>query len=453
MSILISILGAVFAFFLVVLVHEYGHFIVARWMGIKVLRFSIGFGRPLFLHRAKSGVEYAIGFLPLGGYVKMQDAFSPEDESVGSKGVAFEKKSVWVRAAVVVAGPLANIILAMLFFTVIYIIGVTHLKPIVSSVMPNSIAARAHLNSNDEIIQAGSWQTRDWTDVVMQLIMHVGDKKPLMIMASSLKTHRKSIYALALQHWKFNPAKPDILSSIGIKPYFPIIPAVVGSILPHSPAQKSTLRLNDRVLRIDHHWVASWQSLVQWVAKHPNQRVLLTVLRDHHKINLFVKIGARKKNKKLTGYLGVAPKTPVISNLLKTQQQYSVFKAGFPAFEQTKRWVIFHFVIIKQMLLGHISLKALSGPISIFETAGSASLAGITAYLQFIAFISVVLGVINILPIPALDGGHLLFCVIEGVTRRPIPMRLQVLLINLGVIFLVTLMVYATMNDFIRLLS
>lgn len=368
MSIIISILGAIFAFFIVVLVHEYGHFLVARWMGIKVLRFAIGFGKPVFAYRAKSGVEYAVGFLPLGGYVKMQDAFSESDPDVsnttGSSGVAFEKKSVWARALVVIAGPLFNLMLATFIFMIIYSAGITYIKPVIGKVAPHSIAAYAHLKKGDEIIQVGNWKTKSWASVVMQLIMHVGDTKSLPMVVLSQRPHHARTHYLNVRHWKFDPAKPDLLQSIGITSYFP-----------------------------------------------ENQKA------RHH--------------------------------IVVTEKHIGFF-AILPAIQQVKRWVVFHFVVIKQMIVGHISLKALSGPIGVFSMAGSASLSGMIIYLQFIAFISIVLGVINILPIPALDGGHLLFCVIESVIRRPLSPRVQLLLTNIGVIFLVTLMVYATINDVIR---
>jgi len=360
MSLLISILGAIFAFFIVVVVHEYGHFIVARAFGVKVHRFAIGFGKAIFKHRAKSGVEYVIGILPLGGYVKMQDAFS-EAEEAGSVGNAFESKSLFARMCVVLAGPMMNLLLAIFLFAIVFTMGVIEIKPVISKVEAHSIASNAHFKSGDEIIQMGNTRVHNWQHVIMFLIAHIGDDRNLPIIVLPKQSKIPVTHDINLQHWQFNPIKPDLLASLGFTPHF--------------------------------------------------------------------------------------PKTPPM------KIRYSWYHAFTPAMHETARWVVFNVVAMKQMLLGRISPKAMGGPISIFQTAGAASLMGLTTYLQFIALISVVLGVLNLMPIPALDGGHFLFFVVEAVIRRPIPVRVQVLLINIGIIFLLSLMLYATFNDITRLIQ
>jgi len=453
MSSLIAIIGAILAFFIIVVVHEYGHFVVARWVGVKVLRFAIGFGKPIFKHRAKSGVEFVIGWLPLGGYVKMQDAFSQSDNLPGSSGDAFESKSLWARMAVVLAGPITNLILATFLFAIVYSIGITQMKPIIGEVMPHSIAAKAALKPGDQIIQMGRSKTNDWQRIVMFLITHIGDQRNLSMMVLPKNSQTPSPRTINLQHWQFNPLQPDLLSSIGLTTYFPKIPPVVSVIMPDSPAAKTDLRPNDFLLSINKQLVDSWQGLVAWVEKHPNQSTTLTVRRNGNLKNIPVMIGEKHEAGRVIGFLGIQPKPIKIPDDLKFKQQYPWYLSGEPALIETAQWMSFHLIVIKQMLMGRISLKALGGPISVFQTAGSASLAGLTAYLEFIAIISVVLGVLNLLPIPALDGGHFFFFIIEAVIRRPIPTRVQVMLINMGVIFLVTIMVYATLNDFTRLLQ
>lgn len=454
MSTFIAIFGAIFAFFVVVVMHEYGHFIVARWIGIKVLRFSIGFGKPLFSHRAKSGVEYVIGYLPLGGYVKMQDAFSQEntaENNMGSTGTAFEKKSVLARIAVVIAGPFANLILAAFLFFIVNIIGVTNLKPIIGTVLPNSIAARAQLKSRDHITQINHWKIQSWQDVAIALLENRGEKAAAAITVLSQKTQQLSTHFVDLQNWQFDPVKPDLLTSFGVTPLLPPIPPIIAAIIPNAPAAKSALQVEDRIVSINHQPIATWEMGVNRIERHPNQTVRMTIQRGSQLKILSVQLGERQLNGKTVGFLGVEPKWQKIPGNLQIHTQYSWYAAGLPALETVAHWVVFHLIVVKQLVLGKMSLKSLSGPVAIFQTAGSASLAGLTNYLQFIALISIVLGVLNLMPIPALDGGHLLFCLIEGVIRRPIPLRLQLLLINLGMILLISLMVYATSNDLIRL--
>lgn len=447
MSTLIAIIGSISAFFIVVVVHEYGHFVVARLVGIKVLRFSVGFGKPIFKHRATSGVEYVIGFLPLGGYVKMQDAFSNDTAEIGSSGEPFESKSLLARMAVVLAGPIANLILATILFAIVLSIGVTQLKPIIGDVTPNSIASNAALKSGDQIIQMGRWKTNDWQRVVMFLITHMGDQHDIPVIVLSQHTHTYLTHTINLQSWQFDPLKPDLLSNLGITPYFPKIPPIVFSILPNSPASKSDLRLNDFIVSINKISVMSWQDFVKWVEKHPDQSATLMVRRNDKLKPIQVQIGQKNK----VGFLGVHPKSIKIPENMQYKEQYSWYLTGAPSLKMTTQWVFFHLVVIKQMLLGRISLKTLGGPISIFQTAGTASLAGLIAYLQFIALISVVLGVLNLLPIPALDGGYFMFFVIEGVVRKPLSLRVQALLINIGIALLLTMMLYATANDLMRL--
>src|SRR3989338_4712821 len=426
MSAIIAILGAVFAFFIVVLVHEAGHFVVARCCGIKVLRFSIGFGKSLFSHRAKSGVEYTIGMLPLGGYVKMQDAYSDTlNPSEGSSGVAFEKTSVFTRIAVALAGPLANFLLAILVFAIIFTVGIHRLKPIVGRVLPHSVAAQAGIQAGDE------------------------DELPLTVISRSLATPTTRF--LDMQGWEFDPARPDLLGSIGMLPFFPTVSAKLAVVLSNSPAAKAGLQPGDVVLRVNNQPASDWQTLVAQLQPHPNQIVNLTIRRNGNNQTLSVLMGEQKQGGRLSGYLGVEPNVPPIPASLENHQQYPWYLAIQPATEEVWRWTYFQLVVVKKLFEGKLSMQMLGGPVSIFQSAGSASLAGLIAYLQFIALISVILGAFNLFPIPALDGGQILFCLIESVIGRPLPERAHIALTNFGIIILVILMCYATSNDLLRL--
>ena len=453
MSVLIAIIGAIFAFFIVVLIHEAGHFWVARLLGIKVLRFSIGFGKPIVTYCAKSGVEFVIGFLPLGGYVKMQDMHNtPEKtaENVGSTGVAFESKSIYARMAVAAAGPFANFILAIFLFSIIFTIGVTKLKPVIGSVSPHTIAATAQLKPGDEIMQMGDTPTHDWQSVLLNLIAHIGDAQELRVTVLPKGLRQTKIRFLDLENWQFDPMQPSLLKSVGLTPYFPPIPAVIAVVTPQSPAANAGLLPKDRILSINQISMKDWQEVVTWVQAHPSKRVRLLIRRDDNNKIFSLVTGAQEVAGKPIGFLGIQPEPPTLPQWLQYRESYPWFMAAWPAIKETARWIDFQCIVLKKMILGQISMKTLSGPLSIFRTAGSASLAGLVSYLEFIAFLSVILGVLNLLPIPALDGGHFLFCVIEGLRGKPLSINVQILLINIGIIFLISVMLYATTNDLLR---
>lgn len=450
MSTVIAVLGAAFAFFLVVMVHECGHYFVARLCGVKVLQFSIGFGKEIYSRTGKSGVRFVLRLLPLGGYVQMADTTTDENSlsDEGSSGTPFHKHSILTRVAVVIAGPVINIILAVFLFWLLFIVGVQQIKPIIGQVRPNSIAAHAMLKPRDQIQQVGNWRTDNWRQVMMSLVMHLGDKKPLSIVTQN--DQQTSINKLDLASWHFDPTKPTLLSSIGIVPQRPVIKPLVAKIVADSPAQNK-LKKDDLILAFNKKNIHDWHQLVLLIQKHPNETVSLRVRRGEEIKNVMIKIGAHTVGEQTLGYLGVMPVMPKIPASLKSKIQYGWVQAWLPAWYETWRLIVFHFVVIKQMVLGRISLKALGGPITIFKSAGIASKAGFQVYVGFLALISVILGVLNILPIPGLDGGHLLFLVIEAVIGRPLPERAQSIIIVFGIGLLISLMVYATLNDLIRL--
>lgn len=452
MSAVISVLGAIFAFFIVVLVHEFGHFFVARLLGIKVMQFSIGFGKALYSHTAKSGVLYAIRLLPLGGYVQMADGSVSEEElQKGSAGKPFHTRPILSRIAVVIAGPVINILLAILLYWALFIVGIEQLKPIVGRVLPDSPAALAGISANDQIKQVGTWKTHTWPAVLMGLIMHVGDKDPLVLQVTPEKSQKLSAKEIDLANWRLESGNPDLMKGLGIVPKHPMMKPIIESILPDSPAQ-GHLQKGDIIVAFNGQHVSSWSDMVMRIQAHPGQSVQLTVKRDQRLVKVLVTMAERKYGEQKVGYLGVTPVFPKIPPDLKSTLKYSFFGALKPAFTQTWRLIVFHFVVVKQMIVGNVSLKTLGGPITVFQSAGIASKAGLETYISFLALISIVLGVLNILPIPGLDGGHLLFCLIEGGIRRPLSEATQKSITVIGIAFLMTLMVYATINDLLRLL-
>lgn len=450
MNLLIAIVGAIVAIFSVIILHELGHFVVARLFGIKILRFSIGFGKALWKRRAKNGTEYIFALLPLGGYVKMlgegEEITSPEDAAK-----AYNKKPVWVRMLVVAAGPVVNFLIAVVAFWGVYLIGIEHIRPVVGSVVPHSIVAQAGLRSGDVLTKADGVRVYNWQRVMMALVSHMGDKHDMSLTVQSLGSSQQRTYVLKLNHWKINQRNPDFFKSIGLTPYQPKIEPVIASVIPDSPGAAAGLQAGDRIVAIAGKAIHDWSALVQIIKTLPNKRVVLSILRHHQTQNMTVKIGSEKQNDKVIGYVGILSESPRLPADLIHTEKYSFFQAWVPAVMQSWMLTRFNFLVLAKMITGKISMHALGGPVTVFQAAGEASLAGFKVYLGFIGFISLTIGFINLLPIPGLDGGHLLFQMIEGIFRRPVPDKIQMIGLSIGMVFLIFLMVQATINDIMRL--
>ncbi len=452
MNIVIATLGALGALFIIIVLHELGHFFVARACGIKVLRFSLGFGKSLWSHRAKSGTEYVVAILPLGGYVKMlgegEEISSPEEAHR-----AYNQKPLLARMAVVLAGPMVNFVLAIIAYWGVFLIGVQQIHPIIGEVQPHSIAAEAKLARGDQILQIDNRKTKSWQQVLMAIVGHTGQHNK---MTFTVRTPQSKIEKrlLDLTSWHYNSREPNFLQSLGFVPFSPNIPLIFERVLPNSPAQHAGLRAGDRVVSIDHHTIESWAEMVHYVQAHPGQQLLFGVQSaDRVSRQVLVVTGESKQHSgKELGYLGVEAKPPIWPETMVYREHYNVLSAWFPALHQTWRLLAFRLVVIGKMVTGKISLHTLGGPVTIFHAAGKASLAGWKVYLNFIGFLSLAIGFINLLPIPGLDGGHFFFQVIEVIVRRPVPQRIQMISLSFGMLFLAFLMVQATVNDIARLL-
>lgn len=450
MSIVIAVFGAIIAVFGVIIVHEWGHFLMARLFGIKILKFSIGFGKAIYKWCSKkTGTEYVIAILPLGGYVKMLGE-GEEATSPGEAAQAYNKKPLLVRMIVVAAGPVINVIIAVIAFWGVYWMGVVHVKPIVGNVIENSIAARAGLKTGDEIVTVDGAPAYNWQRVMMALVEHIGTKRNMTITIKPAQSRQIRTRVLVLQDWQVNERNPDFFRSIGVFPYQPKVTPIVAKILPNSPAT-GKLQPNDRIIAINGKAVDDWGPLVQMIRRQPNQTISLTVLRHQKPQNVTIKVGAQKQNNKVIGYIGVLSVTPQWPPNLMNTEKYSIFRAWIPALDQTWMLIKFNCLVLAKMVTGKISMHTLGGPVTVFQAAGEATLAGFQVYLGFIGFISLTIGFINLLPIPGLDGGHLLFQIIEGIFRRPVPDRIQVIGLGVGMVFLIFLMVQATINDIMRI--
>jgi regulator of sigma E protease len=448
-TLLISIVGILLTIFFVVGTHEAAHFAMARFVNVKVLRFSIGFGTPFYTWRDKSGTEYTLAPIPLGGYVKMLD----ESEGVvpqAEKHLAFNRQPYYKKFLIVLAGPAINLISAFLLYWLIFMIGFTTIKPVIGSVDPHSIAANGGLLAGQEITQIDKQETLSWTGILLRFIAHLGDKDSVSVTTINDK-NQTSTHDLNLAEWEINELKPDPLSSLGITPFQPPMPMIVGNIAENSPAAKSGIKMGDELIAINKKPIKEWEQLIKSIMLMPDQTAAFTIKRDNKVITIPVTIGYKRGwlfNK--TGYLGIGPYVEWPKEMLRTIQ-YSPLGAISRAWEEMVDFTYFNFLLIGKLLIGKMSLHSLGGPITIFESAGQALNSGFLAFLGFLAFISISIGIINVLPIPGLDGGHLLVQTIEAVIRRPLPDIVIVNLYRAGFLLLLVVMIQAFVNDVLRL--
>lgn len=450
LNILISIVGIIITILLIVGIHELGHFWVAKLCGIKVLRFSIGFGKKLLSWQDKSGTEYVLAAIPLGGYVKMLD----EDEGTVSKKdlkFAFNYQPYYKKFAVIAAGPLFNLLFAFVIYWVLFIVGFSTIAPVIGKVEPHSIADNAGVEPMQMITDIDGNETHNWTTVIVHLISRAGDKSSLNMQTKNIETQKSQSYTMHLHNWHMDELKPDPIASLGITPYEPVIPAVIGKLLPDSPAAKSGLKSGDKILYIEEKPIDDWVSLITFVEKHPDQTVLFSVQRGNQIQTIPVTIG-HINDLFFTrhGHLGIGSAFVWPKNLIQ-DNKYGPIDAISHAWQDVKIFTDMNLIIFSKMLTGKVSFKSLGGPITIFEYAGVALNHGIISFLSFLAFLSISIGIINVIPIPGLDGGHLLIQTIETVTRRPISERWLSLFYRMGFIMLILIMIQALVNDILRL--
>lgn len=451
MGILLQILAFLFAIFLLVTVHEYGHFWIARRFGVKTLRFSIGFGKPLWRRLGKDGTEYVIAWLPLGGYVRLCDEREGK-VAEADRPFAFNRKPVWVRFLIVLAGPVTNWLLAIFAFWLVYSIGIEQLKPIIGTVTPGSIAAQAGLQPEDQILNIDGHNTPNWQQAMLAVVYRLGEKEPMQVTVQSAAGLQQQ-HTLNLTHWSVGGLTPEPLRSLGIMPYHPFIPLALAKVMPGFPAANAGLRAGDRILAVNGQAQKDWMEFVEYVQTHPGTTLQLTIERNQQPLTVPVTI-ARKYvfPAKTIGFLGAEPQPVAFPASMKYREHYSLLRAFLPAVQETTTLSAFNFVVFGKMLLGRISLKGLGGPITIYTTAQEAVKQGFVVYLAFLGLLSVMLACLNVLPIPGLDGGHLFYFCIEAILGRPVSVAAQVLAWRIGMVLLLLLMFQATLNDILRLL-
>ncbi len=461
LEVLISVIALLATLGILVTIHEFGHFWVARRCGVKVLRFSIGFGKAVKTWIGKDGVEYVIAPIPLGGYVKM---LGQEDTTVSEASIlpasqreySFAYKPLWQRMAIVAAGPIANFLLAIFIFWLINIsYGVSGIAPVVSNVIEDSIAETAGLRAGDEILAVDGEETIIWQQVTMQLLARLGETGEITLTVDPADSSRARDIQVPINGWMSTETTPNPVGNLGIIQFE--IPADIAGIVPGGAAEAGDLRAGDEIISVDGRAIRGWTHWVEVIRANPELTLNVVVQRDGINTDLSIRPETvTLDDGTVIGSIGAYVQETTLAELLPPEMQrqvdYNVLSAIQPAIVETWNKSIFVLDSVKKMVVGLISVKNVNGPITIAQVAGETVTYGFDVYLGFLALLSISLGVLNLLPIPVLDGGHLLYYAIEAVIRRPVPERIQAWGLQLGLLMISGIMVLAMYNDVNRLL-
>ncbi|MCB1614446.1 MAG: RIP metalloprotease RseP [Pseudomonadales bacterium] len=445
MGTLHTVLSFIVAISILVTVHEFGHFWVARRCGIKVIRFSVGFGHKLFAWKDRLGTEYVIAAIPMGGYVKMVDE---REEEVPEELLpySFNRKPVLQRMAVVSAGPLANFLIAFLFYWVLNLSGGYGITPVIGEVAPDSPAAYAGLDENQTIVAVDGLPTHSWQDVSNQLVHRLGETGEIVFDVQYPGSELIYQSSVDIQSWLSTEENPDIYAGLGITPKIPPYVRVV-EVFPGTPAEKAGLLAGDIITGVDGQTVPHTAFWVDYVRSRPDQSISMSVMRQSDDLTLTVKPWKKVSDSgEVFGQVGASINSPGLQHY-----EYGLWESGRKAGTEVYDKSLFMLVSLKKMLMGQISPKNLSGPLTIATVADESARAGWQSFVQFLALLSISLGVLNLLPIPVLDGGHLMFYLVEVVKGSPVSERVQMAAYQLGLFLIVCLMVFALFNDVGRL--
>lgn len=461
LDVLISVIALLVTLGILVTIHEFGHFWVARRCGVRVIRFSIGFGKAVKTWIGKDGVEYVIAPIPLGGYVKM---LGQEDTTVSGsdhlpdsqRQYSFAYKPLWQRMAIVAAGPIANFLLAIFVFWLINIsYGISGIAPVVSNVIEGSVAETAGLRAGDEILAVDGEETIIWQQVTLQLLARLGETGDITLTVDPADSSRARDVQVPIDAWMGAETTPNPVRNLGIIQFE--IPADIAGIVPGGAAEAADLREGDKIISVDGRSIRGWTHWVEVIRASPELTLNVVVQRGGINTDLSIRPEtATLDDGTVIGSIGAYVQETTLAELLPPEMQrqvdYNVLSAIQPALLETWNKSIFVLDSVKKMVVGLISIKNINGPITIAQVAGETVTYGFDVYLGFLALLSISLGVLNLLPIPVLDGGHLLYYTIEAVIRRPVPERIQAWGLQLGLLLISGIMVLAMYNDVNRLL-
>jgi regulator of sigma E protease len=463
---------------ILVTIHEFGHYFVARLCGVRVERFSIGFGKSLVSWLGKPDLEghrtqYTLSWLPLGGFVRMYGENKASSETKPAlRKYSFHHKSILQRSMIVAAGPVANFLLAIGLYYVLFLSGVQGIAPVVSEIQTGSIAARAGLAIDveaapQEIIAVDDVPVNSWRETNVQLLKRMGDSGGLRLRTRPWGSTSYDVvhtYELLLENWLGTETEPAPLDSLGLVPYhhafYDNLPPRVDTIFPNTPASVAGLISGDFLVSADGIAINNWQDWLQIVQRSANIPVSLVYDRQGALIETLITPTPRKSEEgelmfdaddKAIGYIGASVEVPSLPSELIRIEHFSFGSALNKAVDETWQNSLFVLSSLKKMLLGAISVKNLSGPLTIAQVAGATVSSGFETFINFLALLSISLGVLNLLPIPVLDGGHLFFYGIEAILRRPVPAQLQEISLRLGMLLVGFIMLLAITNDILRI--
>ena len=434
--------------------HELGHYAVARLCGVKVLRFSVGFGKPLVSRRfGADRTEWALAAFPLGGYVKMLDEREGEVPAAELHR-AFNRQTVGKRFAIVAAGPIANLLLAVVLYWGLFVHGSEELKAIVAQPVAESAAARAGLRAGDTVVSVAGDDVRSWQELRWAMLQHALDGSQVGIGVIPEGGRNAELRTLSMAGASLEAEAGDVLDQLGLHPLRPPIAPVIGRLIDDAAADLAGIRVGDRVVAIDGEPIEQWSQLVETVVASEGRTLSVRVERDGLPLVLAVTPQLEQAGGRSVARIGVAvANDPGLRQRMFSTVRYGVVDALGKAFQQTWETSVLSVSVIGRMILGDVSWKNLSGPVTIADFAGQSAKMGVAHYLKFLALISISLGVLNLLPIPVLDGGHLLYYLVEIVKGSPVPDRIMEIGQQVGLALLVMLMAFAFYNDINRLIS
>ena len=446
-----SAVAFVIALGLLIAIHEFGHYWVARRVGVKVLRFSIGMGKSLWTRVSKvDGTEFTIAAIPLGGYVKMLDE-RVDAVTPGERHMAFNQKPLWARAAVVIAGPLANFLLAIAAYWLVMMIGISGLAPLLGPVAPDSPAASGGFQPEDRLLSVNGTATPSWSDARLALLdAGLNAEVPALIEVETVSGTRTT-RELTLTNTSILKDGGDPLAGMGFTNWYPEIEPLIGTVVPDGAADAAGMKPGDRVLSVDDQPIATWLDFVNAVQPSAEKTLALIVDRDGEQVALNVTPQAVDIDGVTIGRVGVTETQSVaLFEKARITVQYPMGTAFIKALHRTWDMTTLTLRMLGKLVTGQASLDNISGPISIAQYAGQSASIGIDHYINFIAMISISLAVLNLLPIPMLDGGHLVYFAVEAVTRRPVSERVQLIGQQVGLLLLGGMMFLAFYNDIWR---
>ena len=458
-----TFLAFIFTLGVLITIHEYGHFIVARLFNVKVLRFSIGFGNPIWQTKfGKDQTEFVLAAIPLGGYVKMLDEREiEEDEKNGVQSApyahedlsrAFNRLPVLKRMAVVIAGPVANLLLAILLYWGLLMSGVIGLKPILGAVATDTTAAIAGFKENDLIARVNEKKVQSWQEVRWEILNHAAQNKLIKIEVSNQQYGLETLQ-LNAGNIDFENAKFDFMEQLGFIPKQPVIAPKIGEILDDSAAQQAGLKTGDLILEVNHEKMTTWEDFVTRVKSKPNQPLELVVMRDDHQVLLKITPESTEENGQKIGRIGAGVQVDQDKiNQFFVETHYSPLDALLKACSKTWETSLFSLKMLGKMLTGDVSWKMMSGPVTIANYAGQSAQMGVKIFIGFLALISISIGVLNLLPIPVLDGGHLMYYMVEFFTGRPVSENVLAAGQKIGLFLIGSMTILAFYNDISRLI-